>query len=432
MAEQMVAAFQQISVPPQLVAGNIQDRLIAPCAIVDAQGSVSADIPALLNRLLIFKDYYVQSIRLREFGSLVRNLGLDNVILLLDSGALKIDLNAIQFGQSGQTDPQLGIREKPPLPLLSYSFSLIWISQYNDYLLRSVQEVHRDLRDVLGWKDLTRLEGAILRALMPIPENTGVSALLAFDGDLKANSPIFKKALLNRLRLKPDCAITESNLSLVIHQIDDTDFAVDTNLASFGLTREETHKFVESSLLGAGYLNRRIEDMENYHALSGVIDDELFLFGEKLRLLAASASPKRKEETFDRVLRIGRFPAFDFQPPTKQFDMEKFLKIRDSKECKDFRDWLRNAQFLDEREIGLQVGSLRTRLANLVHGTTGKIIRFAVSNVAGLNPLVGLAVGALDTFVLEKLLPLSGPAMFLDAMYGSLFDERHKVVAKEP
>jgi len=92
----------------------------------------------------------------------------------------------------------------------------------------------------------------------------------------------------------------------------------------------------------------------------------------------------------------------------------------------------RNAQFLDEREIQLQVGSLRTRLGTLVHGTTGRIIRFAVSNLAGVNPVVGWAVSALDTFVLDTIFPLSGPAMFLDSMYGSLFAERHKVVAKEP
>jgi hypothetical protein len=138
-------------------------------------------------------------------------------------------------------------------------------------------------------------------------------------------------------------------------------------------------------------------------------------------LLAAGASPKCKEETFDRVLRIGCFPAFDFQPPTKQFDMEEFLKIRDSKECKAFRDWLKQAQFLNEREIHLEVRSLRARLGNLVHGTKGKLIRLAVGYGAGLVPVLGPVVSALDTFVLEKLLPLSGPAMFLDTMYGSLF-----------
>src|SRR5437667_9304532 len=164
--------------------------------------------------------------------------------------------------------------------------------------------------------------------------------------------------------------------------------------------------------------------MQNYHALSGAIDDELPLFGEKFNFLAASLSPKFKRETFDKVLRIGRFPSFDFETPTKHFDMQKFLEVRESKECTAFRDWLKHAQFLDEREIYLQVGSLRARLETLVQGTTGKMIRFAVSNAAGLVPVLGFAVSVLDTFVVEKILPISGPAMFLDSMYGSLFSPR--------
>jgi hypothetical protein len=408
------------------VKGNIQDKLIAPCATVHTQPrsiSVSADIPALLNRLLLFGDYYLQSIRLKEFESLVPNLGLENVLLLLDSGALKIDLNPTQFGQTGQTARRLGIRDKEPLPLLSYSFSLIRSSYENDYLLRSVQEVHHALFDVHTRNDLMRLEGAILRAVMPIPEEAGGAAILAFDSDLKANSPIFRTALLSRLRLMPNFSAQEADVSLIIRPIDDTDYVVETNLESFGLTKEEAHKTIESSLLAAGYLNRRIEDMENYNALSGVVDDELFLFGEKLKVLAASASPKHREATFDKVLRTGRFPAFEFQPPTKKFDMERFLKIRDSKECKDFRNWLKQAQFYDEREIYLQVRSLRARLGTLLHGTAGKIIRFALTNLAGMtNPVVGWGASALDTFVLDKILPLSGPAMFLDTMYRSLFE----------
>jgi hypothetical protein len=427
MTEQVASAFQRTPGQAQTVTGSIQDRLIAPCAIVDAQGSVSADIPALLNRLLIFENYYLQTIRLREFGSLVRSIGLENVILLLDSGALKLDLNPTQFGQSGQTGPQLGVREKPPLPLLSYSFSLLLSPQRNDYLVRSIQEVHRDLCGVLSRKDLMTLDGAILRTVMPIPENTGVPAMLAFDSDLRANAPMFKAALMSRLRRRTGFgSIEEADVSLVVRPIDDTDFVTESNLESLGLTKEEAHKIVESSLLGAGQVNSRIEDMQNYQALSGAIDDELPLFGDKFKFLAASLSPKLKEHTFDKVLRIGRFPAFDFAPPTKKFDMQKFLKVRESKECRDFRDWLKHAQFFDEPEIHSQVASLRTWLGTLVRGTMGKFIRLAVSTGAGLVPVpgLGLAFGALDTFVLEKLLPISGPSMFLDMMYGSLFTQR--------
>lgn len=419
---------EQTAAAQRADTGNIQERLIAPCAAVDAKGSVFADIPALLNRLLIFETYYLQSVRLREFNSLVRTLGLENVVLLLDSGALKIDLNPTQFGQTGQTAPQLGIREKPSLPLLSYSFSLLRTPLRNDYLVRSVQGLHRELGDVLSRKDLMVLDGAILRAVMPVPENSGVSALLAFDADLKSNARIFKKALLSQLRLRPGFEnIEEPAVSLVVRKIDETDFETESNLESLGLAKEDAHKILESALLGAGYVNRRIEDMENYGALSGAIDGELPMFEEKFNFLAKTLSPKQQEKNFDRVLRIGRFPCFEFSPPTQQFDMERFLKIRESDECVSFRDWLRRAAFQDQQEIYAQVGSVRARLGVFVHGTTGKLIRFAVNGAAGLLPITGLALGAIDAFVLEKILPVSGPAMFLDALYGSLFSRNTEV-----
>lgn len=422
------AMSEQTAVAQRADTQNIQERLVAPCAAVRAGGSVFADIPALLNRLLIFETYYLQSVRLREFNSLVRTLGLENVVLLLDSGALKIDLNPTQFGQTGQTAPQLGIREKPPLPLLSYSFSILLTPHRNDYLVRSIQALHRELADLLSRRDLMALDGAILRAVTPVAENSGVSALLAFDADLRANAPIFKKALLSRLRLRPGLEdIGEPAVSLVVRPIDETDFETESNLESLGLTTEDSHKVLESALLGAGYVNRRIEDMEHYSALSGAIDGELPMFEEKFNFLAKTLSPKRQEKSFHRVLRIGGFPCFEFAPPDQRFDMERFLKIRESDECVSFRDWLRRTVLQDEREIYAQVGSLRARLGVFVHGTTGKLIRFAVNGAAGLLPIAGLALGAIDTFVLEKILPVSGPAVFLDALYGSLFSRKADV-----
>src|SRR5260370_26019466 len=160
---------------------------------------------------------------------------------------------------------------------------------------------------------------------MPMPEAAGGAAILAFDSDLKANSPIFRTALLSRLRLIPNFTAQESDVSLTIRSIDDTDYVVETNLESFGLTKEVTHKTVESSLLAAGYVNRRIEDMQNYHALSGAIYDELPLFGDKFRHLSDSLSPKGREETVDRVLRIGLLPSFDFSQPTKDGPLKRLL-----------------------------------------------------------------------------------------------------------
>ena len=45
----------------------------------------------------------------------------------------------------------------------------------------------------------------------------------------------------------------------------------------------------------------------------------------------------------------------------------------------------------------------------------------AVTGLGVINPPAGIALGALDSFFLEKLLPTSGPSLFLSNDYPSMF-----------
>jgi hypothetical protein len=61
----------------------------------------------------------------------------------------------------------------------------------------------------------------------------------------------------------------------------------------------------------------------------------------------------------------------------------------------------------------------------------GRSIRFVTSTAASTVPLVGSVAGALDVFVLEKMLPESGPVTFLSRTYPSLFDRATQLSAAE-
>lgn len=356
----------------------------------------------------------------------MRTLGIENVLLLLNSGTLKLDLNPTQFAQSGQTAIATGVRDKQPLPLLSYSFSLLKAAHYNEYLLRSFEDVRRDLFGVLGNRDLMRLEGAILNSLSPLPAEPGFPAMRAFTADLRANSPIIKMALVMRLRLAHKIELSESDISVRLIPIDETDFATESNLESLGLEKVQAHGVLQSALLAVGGLNLRIEDMRNYDALSGSIDEELSLFSGKFDFLRTSLSPNRKEQDFERVLQIRKLPAFNFDQEGSSFDVEQFLEVRKSKECVAFRDWLRRTHSMSDDEIAENVNSVSARLGPMIHGTTGKAVRFVISAglgaIPGVGSLLGLGLSALDTFVVDKLCPISGPTLFLGKSYPSLFE----------
>ena len=74
---------------------------------------------------------------------------------------------------------------------------------YNEYLVRSLQQVRRELYGYVGAAELAKLEAALLNVLQPVPENIGLMAGRGHDADLRANSPVLRKALESRLPRRP-------------------------------------------------------------------------------------------------------------------------------------------------------------------------------------------------------------------------------------
>lgn len=85
-----------------------------------------------------------------------------------------------------------------------------------------------------------------------------------------------------------------------------------------------------------------------------------------------------------------------------------------------------NAENASDLEIKERVSSLRARLGNAVQTLPGKAIRLLATTGIGLippvGPVIGFLAGAVDTFLLEKMLPKSGVVVFLSNLYPSIFD----------
>lgn len=61
---------------------------------------------------------------------------------------------------------------------------------------------------------------------------------------------------------------------MTIHQLDDTDFAIETNLEELlGLRHPDQHTIVERALLAVAGLEQRIEEIMTHTALPGFQDD---------------------------------------------------------------------------------------------------------------------------------------------------------------
>lgn len=215
------------------------------------------------------------------------------------------------------------------------------------------------------------------------------------------------------------------DFELRVEQIDAEDFRTETNLGEVaGLDDPAVHKAVERGLLGVGGLNQRIEYMERHRALAAFRNDDLPLFEEKLGFLARQLDPDAQVERFDRVLDLIDLPDVANDPGTRDVDIARLLEILESEEAREFRSWLRGLDSLRDNEVEQEIRKLRDLVRRAVRSSAGKGVRFAATTGVGLIPgaqLAGLGLGALDAFVLERLVPEAGPTAFLSQLYPTVF-----------
>ena len=131
------------------------------------------------------------------------------------------------------------------------------------------------------------------------------------------------------------------------------------------------------------------------------------------------------EEKFQKAIEISNLASINnFQ--NVQIDAEKLLEVRDSRECKQFREWLSTVKDIDD-ELPEHCNAFNSKLGKFIRSTTGKSLRFAISTAAGFFPggiAFGPTVGAIDTFLLEKIIPAPGPLSFISNLYPSIYQKR--------
>jgi len=209
-------------------------------------------------------------------------------------------------------------------------------------------------------------------------------------------------------------------LSITTEEIGTEEFRVETNLSKLGLDESQQHSLVERALLQLGGLNKRVFEMDFHNAVTGFQEGEYDLFSGRIGFLLRNVSPSRFEETFDRVVEITDLP--DFIPSIDRVNVNKLLNVLDSSECRDFREWTRTIGDATEAEIRDRFRGVRSRVGTVLGSGTGRALRFLTSAGVGLisGPLgigLGLAAGAIDSFLLDRVLPSSGIWTFINRLY---------------
>ncbi|MGO8719556.1 MAG: hypothetical protein ACLQMO_10095 [Acidobacteriaceae bacterium] len=395
---------------------EVRQSVLGEIAIRSGQHLTSVDLGALIRQLVLFDRVIVKSFRLRELRLLVRTFGKKGIQELLSSGALKF---CCEFTGLVADFKLNGVRT---LPADHFTFGIADAAHRDDDLrkeLRALQSVP-DLKN----NERDAIEEALWNSLIRPPNTFGTDILGQLDSDLRTNSPSLQAAILNQMHEQNIGSGDAGDHPLVsVEETQERVFHIKTNiLQDFGLSPEETHLLLQRSVTAVANLNQRLAEMEAYASLTGFLESEAPLLFGKIAGIIAPQNPKIAEDQFQRVIGIADIPDFK---PGQRVDVEKLMEIRESAECRDFRGWLSTAKNISDAAIHDMAAGMKNKVATLAGGTGGRVLRFAATTLVGLIPGAGLVLGpaasAIDSFLVERVLPRSGILAFLTDMYPSLF-----------
>ncbi len=413
---------------------NIMQRLLAPCGDMNSsRDDVRLDIGGLISRLLLFDTYVLDSTRLLEIPHMVNLFGLGGFLDLLASGALEVTSSLRGFGVADSTPP--GVPSSHP------GTHFVGLIRHSDPKIETNINVAESLKRLdLTKRDRSRLDNAVRHILREISPDGKGRLGKQLERDLLRASDEVRIAVATALRRRFNIETGINDFDLMFRLEGPTKawgvpaelglemYHHGTNLGGlYHLDLQQVHDAIDDAIIAVGSMENRIQMMEDLQAIAGFTGEDLPIFTGKLGVLYKAVSPDRKEDSFRRVLDIAGMPVVPLGAKDIHVDVDKLIKLRQSVEHRDFMALLSKSDAMTDKEIQDAVASFGARMSTLIHGSKAQVFRFLLISAIGLIPtletaVAGVALGAIDTFLLKRLIPYSGPAAFVNRQYPSLFD----------
>lgn len=409
-------------------------RYFGTCGdFVDDERLISVNAGDLVTNLLLFDTFIIHSCQLLEIPQLISIFGYDAVLELLESSALKIYCNANSLGTMDTTE-ELFKKGKG----FTFDFVEVVAADHKDY----VHQCLKGLSDKVSvsQKQFKKLKNRIAGRLdssagLPYsPTSPEAKAFRNLMEEMSSNVPNIKTAVTLELQKRLQTEIKPVDFALKLHQIGENEVQAETNISDiFHLDEHQSHNAILSGLMRLAGISRTLAEMERHTALSGLNDQDFALFSGKFEFLTNELYPNSQINQLRRVMEIKGFPDFNPLIQGGTLNLEKILEIRETKECKEFRDWLRELDSVTDEEIKDQIENIRTAAGNYLGRIPGKSLRWFVSSAIGLASLLdgptmgltslvgGILISSIETFMLQKLFPSSGPISFLNDALPSAF-----------
>jgi hypothetical protein len=152
---------------------------------------------------------------------------------------------------------------------------------------------------------------------------------------------------------------------------------------------------------------------------SAVGNADIFVSEGSEDVLAKKLSRYKLEKSildnFISLLELNSIPDIRHAVISNVIDLTKIWTLREKKISSKFRKWLREANPQDARDLEKTYVQVLGK-STLADSLPIRSLRFAITSIAGLNPIIGLVAGAVDNFFVDKWLSGYSPKLFLDEL----------------
>lgn len=379
-------------------------------------GGLPIDINTILEDLLLNDEIIIDSLRFAEISELIKIIGIDSTFELFNNGYIKVLLDPMDGAFRNVNSAE------QPLQPNEYNFIVFRMGDYREYIHNAFQNLETLLGQ--GGKKFIKLKGLIAQNLLKY-DDTADNVLLEqtkidlSDGEFPLQNLEY---VLQQERIKVDENF-RNKIRATIDWKSANMFITENNLTEIAnLDDSKAREIIQKTIFGISSYNKKILEMRAFDTRNEFKENEMFVLNNKLDTLSNINSSSKDKVALNRVLSLKNIPQINLSKGAS-IDIQKFVKIKNSKECKEFREWLRtiNDRTTDE-EILSYINSFKGKLANFYNSTSSKTIRFLANTAVGLlSAPASIGLGALDTFLLEKILPENGIVSFVNNKIPSIF-----------
>lgn len=397
-----------------------RSRVISPIELREPSGKFeSADLGALLMRLVLFDENILDSTYLREMPFLVQAMGADRAAQLLEECGVRLLVDPRVLGEHAA-------RDASPLSASVFRFLVGWNIPPRRWFAQALEDFESSFV-FQSAAERSRFITTLVDRAVYLPDNYGEASLLQLESDLDQLPPPLYRSALSLALAANGITVGDDQLRFDVARFDDTGFVVRTNLEDLGLDGRTGVGIARSALFALGDLHFRVERMMSLDAVSGFEPDELPLFDVKLSTITRSPSPEDQFESLLRVVEVNGLPDLGaLLESGRRLNVDRLVDLRESDEIKAFRRWLRTVTSPSQAEVDDAVAGVVNRLRLFLGTPLGRVFRFTVATATGFVPQVGLplgvTIGALDGFLVDRLTVPQGPLTLVSKQYASLFE----------